>query len=51
VKPRPTRQAAAKQFIDRVRNAMRVIQAGVNTVPTESDTRKIPRLASADPPA
>lgn len=33
-------------FIDRVRNATRVLQAGATTVPLESDQQSIPRLAT-----
>jgi HK97 family phage major capsid protein len=40
----------AADFIDRARNASRVIQAGAVTVPMSSETLAIPRLASADPP-
>jgi len=33
-------------FIDRVRNATRVLEAGATTVPLESDQQSIPRLAT-----
>lgn len=45
--PTPT----AARFIDKARNATRVIQAGATTVPMDSATVKVPRLTGSSAPA
>ena len=41
-----TPELLSGQFIDRVRNQARVLQAGATTVPLDSDTQSVPRLAT-----
>jgi HK97 family phage major capsid protein len=45
--PTPT----AAEFIDRARNAARVVQAGATTVPMDAETLKVPRLTGSSAPA
>lgn len=41
----------AAQFIDRARNASRVMEAGASTVPMDSMTLKVPRITGSTAPA
>ncbi len=41
-----TPEVLSGQFIDRIRNQARVLQAGATTVPLESDQHSIPRLSA-----
>lgn len=42
---------SAARFIDKARNATRVIQAGATTVPMDSNTLRVPRLTGSSAPA